>query len=377
MSLQYIVLMNKDREVLEFSRDFSHMMILNKALLPISLQLSCDTLNVETFIEWLNKRSLPALRKNVKGIYELLGVPQDSSLELLYQVKGLSLNDSYWLKVDFEDTWGKLNLFNNSFSESIAHVALTGESKRISVQERLSLTPEVTTNGTFAKCWRREADGLYLYKSDETKKGIYAEYIASLIADVLELNHVKYELTEYQGSLYTKCKNMCTEDIGRIAMDSLVDKVGFISATFERWLNVPEIAKDRDDFLKMLIFDGLIGNTDRHLGNWGFLFDTNTNEILKLHPLFDHNIAIDVSSYSDDPHIVEQPFLENLSIVEAAKKALLLLPEFKSQLYKLEQWYHSIKTQELFYRLYNREDELNYLLQLLHEITNINTIQKF
>ena len=41
----------------------------------------------------------------------------------------------------------------------------------------------------------------------------------------------------------------------------------------------------------MNIVDYLIGNTDRHWGNWGFWVDNRTNRLGKLHPLMDFNKA--------------------------------------------------------------------------------------
>jgi len=41
----------------------------------------------------------------------------------------------------------------------------------------------------------------------------------------------------------------------------------------------------------MNIIDYLIGNTDRHWGNWGFLVDNRTNKVTKLHALMDYNKA--------------------------------------------------------------------------------------
>lgn len=39
----------------------------------------------------------------------------------------------------------------------------------------------------------------------------------------------------------------------------------------------------------MNVIDYLVGNTDRHWGNWGVLVDTRTNRPLSLHPLMDFN----------------------------------------------------------------------------------------
>ena len=42
----------------------------------------------------------------------------------------------------------------------------------------------------------------------------------------------------------------------------------------------------------MIVLDALICNTDRHLGNFGFLVDNNTNTITAPAPLFDHGNSL-------------------------------------------------------------------------------------
>ena len=39
----------------------------------------------------------------------------------------------------------------------------------------------------------------------------------------------------------------------------------------------------------MLVLDALIVNTDRHKGNYGILFQTDTLQPIKMAPVFDHN----------------------------------------------------------------------------------------
>ncbi|OGX05778.1 MAG: hypothetical protein A3G87_10190 [Omnitrophica bacterium RIFCSPLOWO2_12_FULL_50_11] len=45
------------------------------------------------------------------------------------------------------------------------------------------------------------------------------------------------------------------------------------------------------EFLRMLIFDALIGNTDRHQDNWGFVGDNETHK-LHLAPAFDNSTSL-------------------------------------------------------------------------------------
>ena len=45
--------------------------------------------------------------------------------------------------------------------------------------------------------------------------------------------------------------------------------------------------------IQMLTIDAIIGNGDRHAGNFGFLKDANTGEILGMSPLYDFDHALD------------------------------------------------------------------------------------
>ena len=48
----------------------------------------------------------------------------------------------------------------------------------------------------------------------------------------------------------------------------------------------------REEAVNMFIFDAVIFNEDRHKGNFGFIINNDTNEIIGMAPLFDHNIAM-------------------------------------------------------------------------------------
>lgn len=50
----------------------------------------------------------------------------------------------------------------------------------------------------------------------------------------------------------------------------------------------------------LMLFDSLIYNTDRHLGNFGMLVNNNTREFLKSAPIFDNGNSI-LSFLSEDP----------------------------------------------------------------------------
>ena len=47
-----------------------------------------------------------------------------------------------------------------------------------------------------------------------------------------------------------------------------------------------------DVLRRIFVLDALILNTDRHLGNFGFLFDNQRMEVKTAAPMFDHNRSL-------------------------------------------------------------------------------------
>lgn len=50
----------------------------------------------------------------------------------------------------------------------------------------------------------------------------------------------------------------------------------------------------------MLVLDALLFNVDRHYGNFGFLIDNKTNQIVSPAPLFDHGNSLFTFAGNDD-----------------------------------------------------------------------------
>ncbi len=51
--------------------------------------------------------------------------------------------------------------------------------------------------------------------------------------------------------------------------------------------------------VRMLVIDAIVGNGDRHCGNFGWLRDTNNGEYLSMAPLYDFDHALDSTSEKD------------------------------------------------------------------------------
>lgn len=250
--------------------------------------------NYNSVVHWLADRTLLLSRANSKWIYNALNVPQKvddlTRLKIAILCRDVSVLDKYWLKLDGDPIkWDDVNVKKNKLNEIIAQIALHGSAVTLCGS---LVTPELTTNGAYAKAWRRHDDGqLWLHKlghngNMESK----IEVAVSNILDKCNVPHVHYEAGEDYGKYVCMCPCMSTDNLSIVTADE------FYSYCNVNKLNMDnEILKlDADNYYKMQIVDYLISNRDRHLQNWGFYMDNNTMQVVGLHPLFDHNNAFDI-----------------------------------------------------------------------------------
>lgn len=276
--------------------------------------------NRETIVSWLAGRVLLLSRANAKWIYNIFHFQQietdEQRVRIAMTCRAASVSDSYWLK--FEDdrdvTWSKVDVKQNPLNEIVAQVALHGKS--LTLQGSM-ITPELTTNGAYAKAWRRHPDGnLWLYKlgaNGNTESRI--EVMCSDLLDKMNVEHVHYEAGKDEDKYVCMCPCMTTET------KAILTGMEFISYCNVNGMD-PEkemFRIDRESIYKMWIVDFLISNRDRHGQNWGFFYDMGTMEILGCHPLFDHNNAFDIDYMRD----MDAPYqFGGMTIRQAALKAM-------------------------------------------------------
>ncbi len=69
----------------------------------------------------------------------------------------------------------------------------------------------------------------------------------------------------------------------------------------------------KDNFWEVFIIDSLIGNTDRHNGNWGFLINTKTKKI-KISPVYDCGSCLNPLLEDKDIEKLTEIDLKNLAL---------------------------------------------------------------
>jgi len=259
-----------------------------RSLFPMDLIVS-----KEGILEWLQRRVIPQNRAFVHNFLAKLGLNVKDTKGIIDISKGLSLNDCYWVvDSDFVGTFAQYNLYDNHFSRILSWIAFTGHGE--TNRKGFYSTPELTTNGMLAKCWRRVNGKILLYKAGSTGainagKEPYSEFYAFQIAQTMGLDVTEYRLSRWKGELFSTCELFTSKEFSYLPIGRIVTKGGW-SAVFKYYKNLGEEYYNR--LIDMLIFDAIICNEDRHFGNFGLKVENRSNKIVGTAPIFDNGLSL-------------------------------------------------------------------------------------
>ena len=290
-------IMHKDRKVAAINEDGT-CTIYATSFLPYNLYLEeADDLdtrlnNLNNFYYWCSSRVLTLDRKYAKEILSSIGAKQavtdrDRAV-ITISYHGLSLTDVYWIKLNRENvSFDDLSLFRHSLSGAFANVSLNGRS--LTVQNAELLKPgdaagDISTQGVAPKAWIREDGSFFLLKNGD-ERDVKAELLASKIARCFRAESVAYEPSTFEGKPVSRSRIITSEEESLIPMEAV--DVYCVNHELDRDAFV--LKKDAYSYHMMNLIDYLVGNTDRHWGNWGFLVNNDTNKLEKLYPLMDFN----------------------------------------------------------------------------------------
>lgn len=267
--------------------------------LPVGIHMINDNVNRGELNDWLRLRSIPASRKGIEWALQQLNI--STTQELLVKSFGLSLSDQYWIKpVDQDLRWDDINFFNNDFSEDIGDLlfGLRDSSENINL-----ISPDNTSDGNLKKRWKIINKGRYLLKSGSgaLKQEIYNEVLASKIMDLLDIEHIEYNLIKIGDESYSICKDFINDNEDLIPIFRFINQKKMIQndSSFTHLIklleeyNVPNYQKSLD---QMLVIDYLIANEDRHYNNFGLIRDVNTLEYKGFAPIYDNGCSLGYSN---------------------------------------------------------------------------------
>lgn len=239
---------------------------------------------------WVTNRSAAKHREHVNKILEMCGGKTKSGFIALTHC--LSLTDTLWVKSNREDvSWKELNLYENNFDEVISRLSFDGNG--LFGIQMSTTSPELTTDGSYDKCWLNEKDGIHLIKTGSygarnTGLEPYGEVLASQVFSKI-CNSIEYKLRRYDGRVVSDCKLFTNEEFGYKPI-SIFLKNG-VKYGLAETMDIYRQAGCEDAFRRMIVADCITLNCDRHFGNFGFLVNNATFETSVLNPCFDFNMC--------------------------------------------------------------------------------------
>ena len=283
------ILMNKNQEVGQFTLihgamgDTYQFIHSTDAPLPIGFQ----------YIEsWLENRKASKHNSHLRKIMKECGC--DTAEGFIKVTHAASINDTFWVKSGNENvSWEQISFYRNPFDETVSRLAFEGLGL---YGAKFSATaPELSTEGSFRKCWIREPNGdIFLYKrgsSGARNAGLepYCEVLAAELAQhILGADAVPYELVHLHGELASKCPLFTNEEYGYVPSSRFDINHSSPNALIKFYENLGS----EDMFRKMIVLDSLTFNVDRHAGNHGVLVNNDTQIPIRMAPIFDFNMAM-------------------------------------------------------------------------------------
>lgn len=357
--MQKYSFMNKNTKIFDFLVDENIRAIMeiefsgNLEYAPYILHRISDKNEMRmAFTKWLDERyqiNSPWYKRNQK--YEALPI---STNKLLYSY-GFSLSDQYFVKpYESNVSWKDKNFFENSFKQA-TFISLSSLERNYDYSNIDTLySPDVTTGGELFKYWSINKDNeRILHKGCNTFKMTEPinEYFASIVCEILNLNHVGYTISKSNDlkktSLFSECATFINTNTELIPTIELVSFKGIESFEeranqYIKFLEEKGIDDVDNKIKKMFILDVIMSNHDRHLKNFGVIRNIETLQFLDVAPIFDtgrslltYRPDIDISydnelsemGMNDLSHRQVLEYCKDVPITSNQMEKLLLLPK--------------------------------------------------
>lgn len=296
-------LMNGNREVLLFDLDDMYIKVLDNQRLPYALKDyimdSSSAVTREDFIllnrhincirDFLLSRLLDPDRPGAKTILISSALPQSyktgEKIRTAIACHGLCVTDNFWLQEEGEYTdYASICLRTYHTSHKSYDIAIL---QHPMVAAKEELYHDITTGGVFPKFWKRQNGRLELWKTDITKdnSNTRTEILVSEMLDYSNIPPISYRKEMIDGRIFAVSECFTTDEEYFISAGDMAEYLEHTGSTATLSTLFPRA------FADMACVDYIMANTDRNPGNYGFMADTETNEITRFADLFDHNNA--------------------------------------------------------------------------------------
>lgn len=289
---QRFTLMNREHEIFEFvyddfSNEFTEVTrVFDPARAPLGLiSPRGKNVSLKALTYWWKHRSIPVSRAGMDAKLAALGLSDPSRLP--FKSLGLSLSDQYWIRPEGTSIdWRSINFFSNPFPDMDVSTWLD----QVGLQ-----SPDNTSEGELPKRWVRENGIPTLLKGGKsTNQEPYNEVVATHLCQRLlsPRDYAPYELARLaNGATVSACRDFLSDEEEYIpayyVMKTKVKAGGH--SDYQHYLECCSrlgVGDAETALAKMIVTDDLLGNTDRHLRNFGLIRNVETMEYRPA-PLFD------------------------------------------------------------------------------------------
>ena len=298
--MESCALMHGERHVATVHEDGS-CTVYDPGYMPYNLQLEetdasgdpiVRKLNLDRFYYWCATRPLTLERASAGDFLRSQGLEGAATdrerAEIVLCCHGLNLTDAFWLRAPGEtESFAQCNLFEHPRARECVDVVLRD---RGMIAKNTGLILGSDPSGLFSRqsaapnLWLFRDGGYELLKGSSPREAA-AELLASRIARRFEVDQVLYEPMGYQGRHVTRSSLVTTKEKSIVSAGDM--KFFLVRTGQSLW----ELIRSHDEYgyHMMNIIDYLVGNTDRHVRNWGFWVRNGDHTPGKLFPLMDFN----------------------------------------------------------------------------------------
>lgn len=263
--------------------------------------------------------------------------------------------------------------------------SFSSSTQESSYNQQSLISPNNTTDGMLQKTWIIENRKRYLIKGTYTpsRQEPLNEWLASTICNRLGFDHCHYELSFYNKTLVSKCESFIKDNEEIIPACDLFESVKKDNNPydFEHYIHILEkldIKNVRNELENVFILDYLIMNEDRHLRNFGAIFNVETLKYEKLTPIFDTDQSMQCSKITSKMNFYDgygkffyntnkkfSDYLNYISNLSRFDLSLLgnIVEEYKNLLYKYRETMNMSET-----RIEKLVNGLDYRINHLKEI---------
>lgn len=356
------------------NKPFGFEQVLNEHLLPVGTKRDLVIGGNAYFRAWLEMRAVPHDRQELTQLLQLIKI---SLSEAIFQSMAVSITDCYWFANSETDVnsikWEDISFHTKGFNDTLGLSIITNQSCELTDFR----TPDLTTDGTLKKGWMLLNNEPILIKFGNLGANAHGanllsanEVVATKVARLMDIPCVEYfpVTIASTGEIACGCQSFISDNQHEFvnALQLMHDNpfLGNIELYHELCVMVGQKAIDR-----MILFDHIIHNTDRHEKNFGIIRDADTQAIISMAPLFDNgssfgwNHTEDIQSMDD-----AKPFFRSrkaqLEMVNNIKN--VNIPDVKEIQQLLRETYEAFNIDEQMYEIAKQDVGDSY--RILHEI---------